>query len=185
MTGRSSERKRATVLVAALGAVLGAGLGACSVEVVQDEPQPSTGVAGTPTREPQSARTPGPGTDRPSPSAGTLDRRTLEAGATQHVTCGGGDLALTTAAAAVVVDDSCGWLAVEGAGVVVVAQDVERLTVEGSSVQVVVARVGSVELDAAAIRVAWEDGSPTVDDRGSGNSYGPVGTVDLDPGSDR
>ncbi|GEM_PF-2366110 len=198
-TSAAGRRARAVGAVALLSVTLAA----CSVEVVQDDPVGSDAgttdgdtAGGDPTSQGTEAaddtapprRTVG----RDDAGAALLDRATLGPRTTQHLTCEGGDLRVENAAVAVVVGDACGTLTVDGAGALVVAGDVERLAVSASSVRVVVASVSSVDLDAADVRVAWEDGDPAVRDGGAGNAYGPVGTVELglpepgvpDPGTD-
>ena len=185
MTGRVRPSVRIAVVLAGL---LSGALAGCSAEIVRADAPTST--ADGDSRSAPEGRTP-PTTPTGSQDtvptehdvATTLDRAGLLAAATQHVTCGGGDLVLSTAVSAVAVDDDCATLTVAGTDTTVVAGDVERLVVQGAAVRVVVARVGSVEIDAADVRVAWEDGTPRVDDRGAANVYGPVGTVGLD-GSD-
>lgn len=167
------------VLVAALTAVLAG----CSAEIVRDEAPAraadGAGEAPSVARSPRTTPTESGVSVPAEDGTAALDRAALLALASQHVTCGGGDLVLSTAASAVAVDDDCATLTVGGTGTTVVAGEVERLVVQGAAVRVVVARVGAVEIDAADVRVAWEDGTPRVDDGGAANLYGPVGTVAL------
>lgn len=205
---RAGGRRRA-VVPGVLGVLLAATLGGCSAEIVRDD-DPAGATDGVGRRDAQrptsdagttddggstlddgsapdggTPATTGQGADGgpASPDDASLDRAGLAAEATQHVTCGGGDLVLTSVGTAVAVDDACGTLTVAASDAAVVAGEVERLVVAGASVRVVVASVGSVQIDAADVRVAWEDGTPQVDDHGAANVYGPVGTVGLDGGA--
>ncbi|WP_145965419.1 DUF3060 domain-containing protein [Cellulomonas fimi] len=191
-------RRRAVVL----GVALAATLCGCSAEIVRDDDPAGAADGGGQSdmrRPPSDAGTtddgsaPDDGTPAATGQGGdghpappddeTLDRAGLAAEATQHVTCGGGDLVLTSVGTAVAVDDACATLTVAASDAAVVAGEVERLVVAGAGVRVVVARAGSVQIDAADVRVAWEDGTPQVDDHGAANVYGPVGTVGLDGGA--
>lgn len=80
-----------------------------------------------------------------------------------QVTCGGGELELSTPGTVVRVVDTCERLVVSGAGSVVVAEEVGELVVEIIAV-VHVASASSIEVTSGAsgAQVTWGSGSPTV-----------------------
>jgi hypothetical protein len=194
-------RHRAAALVLSAGVALG--LAGCSAEIVDDAASsPATGAAetaapgaeGTPSA-PRPAD-PAGATDRPTdddsrddvaddaaddpetgPAAGAtgvLDRAEIEAAATTHLPCGGGELELATAGEVVVVTDDCGVLRVTAASVVVAAQDVDDLVVEAAATQVLVHEAGTLTLVGADNLVAYEAGSPAVSQEGARNQIGPT-----------
>ncbi|GAA4623363.1 hypothetical protein GCM10023113_08030 [Cellulomonas oligotrophica] len=175
--------------------MLALALTGCSVDLVDadDAPRPGGPTTGAPTtgatagREvpgtsatveaPEAMSTavaPAPGAQRPSRPSPRSTRDVLLAGVQQQVTCGGGELVVAEAGAAVEVTDACGTLTVSGADAVVVAGDVGRLVVAGAGATVLVARADDVDLQAAGLTVRWEGGAPTVVDVGAGSSYGVV-----------
>ncbi len=201
VTGRGRPRRWAALLACvALAAAAG-----CTVEVVDEDASGGTSadagrtdgddthaeVSGDGTThaeaevasaEPSVRTTPDQGGGAAAGSSGlppVLDRAGLQELVTQQGMCSG-DLQVALAGEAVEVVGDCGTLTVAGAATSVLAGHVDHLVVSGGGATVVVASVDRVTIQAAGVRVAWEDGTPEVDNDAADASYGPVGVVRLD-----
>lgn len=173
----------------------------CAVQVVDDASTPPAGAGadGPPVASPSGpdVASPSAAGSAPAPTAPAgdgagdapdgapeggrvplLDRAVLLADVTRSGPCGG-DVTVPQAGAVVELTGDCGTLAVTGAASRVVAGHVEHLVVRGGGAAVVVTSADRVTIDAAGVRVAWEDGEPQVASSGADVGYGPVGTVRL------
>jgi len=173
--------------LAVLAGVVALGLAGCSVEVVDADATPAAPRAtsdGTPDAagtEPAAGASPSGGTKTRGPATGDGPGGTALPGraallpfTTAQVTCAGGDAAVSRAGAAVEVTDDCDTLTVGGAAAVVVAGDVGHLVVSGAGAQVALRSVTTVTVEASAVTVTWEEGTPAVSGDTPGSATGAV-----------
>ncbi|GAB4068873.1 hypothetical protein GCM10028777_29140 [Angustibacter speluncae] len=164
--------RRCCAALAALALAVGAT--GCTVRLV--DPSASASSA------PQTSSSPPPATSAAPVGAELLDRDLLTPGATGRTGCDDAAVRLDETAVGTVVTGRCTLLEVGAAASTVVADDVDRLVVSGDGAQVVVRSAQEVVLRGSTVTVAWESGDPRVVDDGTGNAYGPVGSVEAPPG---
>ncbi|MEV7692509.1 DUF3060 domain-containing protein [Microbacterium sp. NPDC089189] len=148
-------------------------LSGCSIGYV-----PPGDAASAPAASPTPTPTPSAPPSAAAPSASgddpAADLRAEYEAAANRISCPGGTLVVSEAAAVVSVAEDCDSIRIAASGTVVLAAGVGTLTVEGAANRVQVVSAEAIDVAGSGNDVRWQTGEPRVSDTGAGNTMRPT-----------